>query len=68
MLYLRLFNRFNLISLALSGLSITHANAVTLNVSGGELLGAFDVDVDGTHYDVEFLSTSPSNRFFRDLG
>ena len=31
------------------------ASAATLNISGyGELLGAFDVSVNGTLYDVEF--------------
>jgi hypothetical protein len=33
----------------------TTASAATLNVSGGQLLGASDVDVNGTLYDVEFL-------------
>jgi len=31
------------------------AEAVSLNVSGGQLLGAFDVDVNGTLYDVVFV-------------
>jgi hypothetical protein len=33
----------------------TTASAATLVVSGGQLLGASDVDVNGTLYDVEFL-------------
>jgi hypothetical protein len=38
-------------------LSIT-ANSATLIVSGGQLMGATDVDVDGTFYDVSFLDGS----------
>ncbi len=36
-------------------LSASGASAATLNVVGGELLGAFDVNVGGSLYNVEFL-------------
>ena len=36
-------------------LAASSASAATLNVVGGQLLGASGVDVDGTLYDVEFL-------------
>jgi hypothetical protein len=54
MLYLRSINRFILVSLALLGLSVSSVNAATYNVSGGELIGAFDVSVGGNLYDVIF--------------
>ena len=40
---------------ALLFLVTSGANAATLNVSGGQLLGASGVDVGGTLYNVEFL-------------
>lgn len=55
MLYLRSFNRFILMSLALFGLTVSAAEAAILNVDGGgNLLGAFGVDVGGTTFDVSF--------------
>jgi hypothetical protein len=54
MLYLRSTSRFILISLALFGLSVSSSNAATLNVVGGELIGASGVDVGGVLYDVSF--------------
>jgi hypothetical protein len=41
--------------LALAVCLASSANAVTLNVSGGQLLGASDVLVNGNPYDVEFV-------------
>ena len=56
MLYLHSFNRFILISLALLGLSVSSVNVAILNVDGvGNLLGASNVDVRGSLYNVEFL-------------
>jgi hypothetical protein len=63
MLHLRSFNRFLLLSLALLGLSVSSANAVSLNVSGGQLLGAYDVNVGGNLYDVEFVDGSCQTLF-----
>lgn len=49
--------------LLLSFISL-NANSATLNVdSGGNLLGAFDVDVGGTLYNVEFVDGSCSEVF-----
>lgn len=39
------------------------ANSATLVVSGGQLVGATGVDVDGTLYDVEFLEGSCNTLF-----
>ena len=39
------------------------APAATLSVSGGQLLGAFGVDVDGQLYDVEFVDGSCAGIF-----
>lgn len=46
-------NRFLAIGLIVFG-SMGSAHAVSYNVVGGELIGAFDVDVAGTFYDVIF--------------
>jgi hypothetical protein len=47
---------FSLLSIAvLSLLTASTASAATLNVSGGQLLGASGVIVDGSSYDVAFL-------------
>lgn len=56
--HIRSFNRFDLISLALLGLSVSSANAATYvlaGVFGSELQGAKGVTVNGLIYDVEFL-------------
>jgi len=59
MLYLRSFNRFILISLALLGLSVSSASAaVVWNFNNGTLFGAENIDVGGTFYDVEFVDGS----------
>jgi hypothetical protein len=58
MIYIRSFNRFVLISLALFGLSVSSANAATLDVVGGELIGASGVNIGGTLYDVSFVGGS----------
>jgi hypothetical protein len=55
-LYLRSFYRFILICLALLFLSMSSVNAATLNVGGGNLLGASGINVGGTLYNVEFLN------------
>ena len=39
------------------------AVAATLDISGGELVGAFNVDVGGTLYDVTFVDSSPQTPF-----
>lgn len=49
--------RFLLI-LVCAALSGSEANAATVNVVGGQLVGASGVDVDGTLYDVEFVDGS----------
>lgn len=48
------------LAVVLGALSATSSLAatVTLNVVGGQLLGAYNVDVDGTLYDVEFVDGS----------
>jgi hypothetical protein len=43
------------VGLAMMGMAGT-ASAAVLNVSGGQLLGAHNVDVLGTLYDVTFLN------------
>ena len=48
MIIIRSINRFLIINLAFLGLSISPVNAISLNESGGQLLGAFDV---GAHVD-----------------
>jgi hypothetical protein len=61
MLYLRSFNRFILISLALLGLSVSSANAATYVLAeafGSELQGANGVIVNGLSYNVEFVDGS----------
>ena len=64
MLYLHSFNRFILISLALLGLSVSSVNVAILNVDGvGNLLGASNVDVRGSLYNVEFLGGSCESIF-----
>ena len=51
-------------SLALIGLTLTlSANAATLVVSGGQLMGATGVDVDGIEYDVSFEDGSCNDLF-----
>jgi hypothetical protein len=56
------FKRFlapSLLSVAvLFILAASSASAATLNVVGGQLLGASDVDVGGTLYNVEFIKDS----------
>jgi hypothetical protein len=61
MLYLGLFNRFILISLALLVLSVSSANAATYVLAeafGSELQGANGVTVNGFIYNVEFVDGS----------
>jgi len=59
MLYFRSFNRFILTSLALLGLSISTAHsAVIWNWDGTNLLGAQNVNVGGTLYNVDFIDGS----------
>ena len=55
---LKYLARFILISLSLLGLSVSSVNAVTLNVVGGQLMGADNVDVNGSLYDVDFMDGS----------
>ena len=56
MINIRKINRFILTSLVLSGLSVSGANAATLNVVDGLLVGASDVFVSGAGwYDVNFV-------------
>jgi hypothetical protein len=56
MLDVRKFNRFILNCLVLSGLSVSGANAASLNVVDGLLVGASDVFVGGSgFYDVNFV-------------
>ena len=43
--------------------SISSANAASLNIVGGELVGAFDVDVGGDFFDVEFLDGTCASLF-----
>jgi hypothetical protein len=52
-----------LICCSLLLLASSAARAATLNVVGGQLLGAYDVDVDGTLYDVEFLDGTCDDLF-----
>ena len=45
---------FVLLSITTISIFGTQAHAATYNVAGGELIGAFDVEVDGISYDVMF--------------
>lgn len=51
-------------TLAIVGLTLSFsANAATLNVVDGQLMGAYDVNVDGALYDVAFVDGSCNSLF-----
>lgn len=63
MLNLRTFGRLVFFVLPLLGIASMPVKSATLDVSNGQLFGAFGVEIDGSYYDVEFLDGSCAQNF-----